>query len=97
LLLGGASSAEAFGARVTEIPALRVAEAVEQTLELYQIERAGEENFAAFVNRVGLARLRQRLEPLTRVDAPEAEPALYRDLGTSRQFKVEARRGECAA
>jgi len=97
LLLGGASSAEAFGARVTEIPALRVAEAVEQTLELYQTERASGENFAAFVNRVGLARLRHRLEPLTRVDEPEAEPALYRDLGASRQFKVEAKRGECAA
>jgi sulfite reductase beta subunit-like hemoprotein len=97
LLLGGASSAEAFGARVTEIPALRVAEAVEQTLELFQTERASGENFAAFVNRVGLARVRQRLEPLTRVGAPEAEPALYRDLGASRQFKVEAQRGECAA
>lgn len=97
LLLGGASSAEAFGARVTEIPALRVAEAVEQTLELYQTERASGEDFATFVNRVGLARVRQRLEPLTRVSAPEAEPALYRDLGASRQFKVEAQRGECAA
>jgi len=97
LLLGGASSAEAFGARVTEIPALRVTEAVEQTLELYQTERASGENFAVFVNRVGLARVRQRLEPLTRVGAPEAEPALYRDLGAERPFKLEARRGECAA
>jgi sulfite reductase (ferredoxin) len=97
LLLGGASSAEAFGARVTEILALRVAEAVEQTLELYQAERASGENFATFVNRVGLARVRQRLEPLTRMGAPETEPALYRDLGASRQFKVEAQRGECAA
>jgi len=34
---------------------------------------------------------------LTRVGEPEAEPALYRDLGANRQFKVEARRGECAA
>jgi sulfite reductase beta subunit-like hemoprotein len=97
LLLGGASSAEAFGARVTEIPALRVTEAVEQTLELYQAEHASGEDFATFVNRVGLARVRQRLEPLTRISAPEAEPALYRDLGASRQFKVEAQRGECAA
>jgi len=97
LLLGGASSAEAFGARVTEIPALRVAEAVEQTLQFYQTERAAGENFAMFVNRVGLARVRQRLEPLTRVGAPESEPALYRDLGANRPFKVEAQRGECAA
>jgi sulfite reductase beta subunit-like hemoprotein len=97
LLLGGASSAEAFGARVTEIPALRVAEAVEQTLEFYQTERASGENFTAFVNRIGLARVRQRLEPLTRAGEPETEPALYRDLGAERQFKVEAQRGECAA
>ena len=97
LLLGGANAAEAFGARVIEIPALRVTEAVEQTLELYQTERASGETFATFVGRVGLNRVRQRLEPLTRIGSPEAEPALYRDLGSHRQFKVEARRGECAA
>jgi sulfite reductase beta subunit-like hemoprotein len=97
LLLGGASSGETFGARVIEIPALRVAEAVEQTLKFYQTERAGEETFPTFVSRVGLNRLRQNLEPLTRVGSPEAEPAIYRDLGAQRQFKVEARRGECAA
>ena len=97
LLLGGANTAEAFGARVIEIPALRVTEAVVRTLELYQAERASGEAFAAFVGRIGLNRVRQRLEPLTHVGAPEAEPALYRDLGSDRQFKVEARRGECAA
>jgi sulfite reductase beta subunit-like hemoprotein len=97
LLLGGTNSAESFGARVIEIPALRVTEAVEQTLELYQTERASGETFTAFVGRVGLNRVRQRLEPLTRIGTPETEPALYRDLGASREFKVEARRGECAA
>ena len=97
LLLGGLNSGESFGARVIEIPALRVTEAVEQTLELYQTERASGETFSAFVGRIGLARVRQRLEPLTRIGAPEAEPELYRDLGSNRQFKVEAKRGECAA
>jgi sulfite reductase beta subunit-like hemoprotein len=97
LLLGGGNSAEAFGARVIEIPAQRVAEAVVQTLELYQTEHGTGESFATFVNRVGLSRFRQRLEPLTRVGTPEVEPALYRDIGSERQFKVEARRGECAA
>ena len=97
LQLGGSSSGEAFGARVVEIPALRVTEAVEQTLEFYQKQRGAGESFAAFVGRVGLARVRERLEPLTRAASPETEPALYRDLGSSRQFKVEARRGECAA
>ena len=97
LLLGGASSGEAFGARVIEIPALRVSEAVEQTLGFYQTERAAGETFATFVSRIGLNRLRQQLEPLTRVAPPEVEPAVYRDLGADRQFKVEARRGECAA
>jgi len=97
LLLGGLNTAESFGARVIEIPALRVTEAVEQTLELYQTERASGETFSAFVGRIGAARVRQRLEPLTRIGAPEAEPELYRDLGSNRQFKVEAKRGECAA
>ncbi len=97
LLLGGASSGETFGVRVIEIPALHVADAVKQTLEFYQTGRAVGENFTAFVGRVGLNSLRQQLEPLTRVGLPEAEPAAYRDLGADSQFKVEARRGECAA
>ena len=38
-----------------------------------------------------------RLTALDEALPHETEPALYRDLGARRQFKVEARRGEGAA
>jgi len=97
LLLGGVSSAETFGARVLEIPALNVAQAVREIIGLYRAERQAAENFASFVGRIGLPALKQRLEPLTRVATPAEQPAFYRDLGSDQPFVVGARAGECAA
>ena len=97
LLLGGVSSAEAFGARVLEIPALNVAQAVREVLGFFQTERQPAENFSTFVNRVGLPALKQLLEPLTQVASPAEQPAFYRDLGSTQPFVVGARGGECAA
>jgi sulfite reductase beta subunit-like hemoprotein len=97
LLLGGVSSAEAFGGRVLEIPALNVAQAVREAVGFFQAERRPAENFPAFVNRVGLPVLKQRLEPLTQVTSPAEQPAFYRDLGSTQPFVVGARGGECAA
>ncbi len=97
LLLGGLSSGEAFGGRALEIPALNVAQAVKEVIEFYQAERQAAESFPAFVGRVGLPALKQRLEPLTRVAAPAEQPAFYRDLGSLEPFVVSARGGECAA
>ena len=97
LLLGGVSSAEAFGTRVLEIPALNVAQAVHEVVHLYQTERQAAESFSAYVNRVGLPALKQRLEPLTLVASPAERPAYYSDLGSTQPFVVGARGGECAA
>ena len=97
LLLGGVSSAEAFGARVLEIPALNAAQAVREVLGFFQTERQPAENFSTFVNRVGLPALKQLLEPLTQVASPAEQPAFYRDLGSTQPFVVGARGGECAA
>jgi len=97
LLLGGVSSAEAFGTRVLEIPALNVAQAVREIIGLYQSDRQPAESFSAFVGRVGLPVLKQRLEPLTQMASPTDQPAFYRDLGSTQPFVVGARGGECAA
>ena len=97
LLLGGVSSAEAFGVRVLEIPAWNVARAVRDVVEFFQAERQPAENFSTFVNRVGLPALKQLLEPLTQVASPAEQPAFYRDLGSTQPFVVGARSGECAA
>ena len=97
LLLGGISSAETFGTRVLEIPALNVAQAIREVVGYYQAECQPAESFSAYVNRVGLTAWKQRLEPLTRVAAPAEQPAFYRDLGSTQPFIVGARGGECAA
>ena len=97
LLLGGVSSAETFGARVLEIPAFNVAQAVREVVGFYQTGRRPAESFSAFVGRVGLPALKERLEPLTQVAPPAEEPAFYRDLGSAQPFVVGARGGECAA
>jgi len=97
LLLGGVSSAETFGARVLEVPALNVARAVWRVIGFFQAERQEAESFSAFINRVGLSALKQRLEPLTQVASPAEQPAFYRDLGSTQPFVVGARGGECAA
>ena len=97
LLLGGNGSGEAFGARTIEIPAFRVAQAVEKVLRLYRADRAADESFSGYIGRVGLPRVREHLEPLTRLPAPGIEPEAYRDLGSDRDFSVGARGGECAA
>jgi sulfite reductase beta subunit-like hemoprotein len=97
VLLGGAASGEAFGARAIEIPAFRLSLAVTQVLRLYRAQRVTDESFSAFLGRIGLSRVREHLEPLTQVPAPETEPAAYRDLGADRDFSVGTQGGECAA
>jgi len=97
LLLGGISSAEAFGARVLEIPAVNVAQAVREVIKFFQTERQTEENFSTYFNRVGLTAWKQRLEPLTQVASPNDQPNFYHDLGSTQPFVVGARGGECAA
>jgi len=97
LLLGGVSSAEAFGTRVLEIPALNVAQAVHAIIGFYQSARQPAEGFPAFVSRIGLPAFKQRLEPLTQITSPAEQPAFYHDLGSTRPFAVGTRGGECAA
>jgi sulfite reductase beta subunit-like hemoprotein len=97
VLLGGADSGEAFGTRAIEIPAFRLAEAIEKVLRFYRAERETDESFSSFIGRVGLPRARQLLEPFTHPPVAEIEPAAYRDLGTDQDFLVGARGGECAA
>lgn len=97
LLLGGVSSAEAFGVRVLEIPASNVAQAVREVIGFFKAERQADESFSAYVSRVGLAEWKQRLGPLTQVASPAEQPAFYHDLGSTLPFVVGARGGECAA
>lgn len=97
LVLGGNHSGGAAGIRVIEVPALRVGQAVKATLLYYRSERATDETFTAFVQRVGAEALQKKLVALAQVPPPEKAPACYRDLGADGDFRIGAKRGECAA
>ncbi|PAW77805.1 MAG: hypothetical protein B9S32_09385 [Verrucomicrobia bacterium Tous-C9LFEB] len=95
--LGGTASGTAVGSRVAEVPALRVGQAVKSTLIFYRDQHTAGEDFAAFVERVGPDAIKERLAPLANVPPPETAPTLYRDLGSDKDFRLTAKRGECAA
>jgi sulfite reductase beta subunit-like hemoprotein len=97
LVLGGSSEGGILGQRAAEVPALRVGQAVKATLLFYRSSRQNEETFAAFVKRVGVAAFKEKLSALAQVPPLEVAPAVYRDLGADGDFKVGARKGECAA
>lgn len=101
MLLGGGTSLDRaiFGEAVMQIPARLVAPAVTKLLQHYKAERQGEENFRAFVERVGHARIKEWLAEYTEVPPYAQNPELYTDLGdeAGKLFKVAVGKGECAS
>lgn len=100
MLLGGrtAEGMASFGKAVIQIPARRVPEAVEKLLRYYLSERQPEEPFRSFIDRVGIAPIRELLAEFKRVPLYEQAPDLYRDLGAEDEgFKLELGTGECAS
>jgi sulfite reductase beta subunit-like hemoprotein len=100
MLLGGRTQegrAE-FGKPVARIPARQAPEAVRRLLNFYRSERQAGEPFRQFIERVGLAQIKESLASLTVVPPFEEAPDLYGDLGTEEKvFSVEIGPGECAA
>lgn len=99
LLLGGAvrEGGARFGKPVARVPARLVPDAVRALLELYRAERAAGERFDAFVDRLGLERLRAVVAPWTDLPARAEAPEQYLDWGATESFKPETGLGECAA
>lgn len=60
-------------------------------------ERINTETFPVFVRRKGIPELKASLIDLTEVPSPGEGPEFYRDLDSTRDFKVEAQEGECHA
>jgi sulfite reductase beta subunit-like hemoprotein len=98
MLGGGADDAGARFARLAaKIPARRVPQAVERLLALYVAERENGEPAAAFFARADLARVKALLADLEALDAADAGPEDFVDLGDSGAFRLEAMEGECSA
>lgn len=100
MLVGGRTTegfAE-FGKPVARIPARRAPEALEYLLDFYRDERQEGEAFRAFVDRVGIGRIKDALSGFAATVPFAVDPFLYRDLGAeSEVFKAEIGLGECAS
>ncbi len=99
LLLGGGmySGKQTFGNVVGKIPARRASEAVSIILQSFLAERAQNESFLSYVDRVGIGHFRNRLKPILELKKEQITDELFVDLGQAAGFKVETGIGECAA
>ena len=79
------------------LPAKRVPEAVERWLRLYAAERAGEETFNEFVDRVGTAPFEAAVKDLA-MPIEFSLPNLdhFIDWSRAEPYRVERGEGECA-
>jgi sulfite reductase beta subunit-like hemoprotein len=87
-----------YGHRLkARLPAKRVPEAVERWLRLYESEREDEEEFNAFVDRVGVKRFEEEVAELTLPAEFSLETmSQFIDWNRSEPYKVERGEGECA-
>ena len=98
MLLGGYTQegVAVFGKPTVQIPAKRVPDATKKLLQFYHDNHQPKEIFRAFVERVGLPKIKELLQEFTAI--PKGDPKLYEDLGAEGvAFKMELGRGECAA
>lgn len=86
-----------FGTPVARVPAKQVPDAVQALLDLYRRERTAGERFNAFVDRVGIERVKAVLAPWTELPPSSEAPDKYLDWGAEQRFKLETGPGECAA
>ena len=99
VLVGGrtAEGVAQFGYRLGMIPSKRVPEAIKKLLDLYKTEKQGTEQFRAWVERLGVERLKKELDPFRTLPEFSEKPEMYEDLGATGAFKLEVGKGECAA
>jgi sulfite reductase beta subunit-like hemoprotein len=99
LMVGGGvdDSGAHFARLAAKVPVHRIDGAVERLIELYRRERATGETATAFFRRVELARVKETLADLERVQAEDTVPADFVDLGEQAAFEVTTMDGECSA
>jgi sulfite reductase (ferredoxin) len=99
LVIGGqwTENAASYGLAVGAIPSKRVPQVVERVTEAFMRERTPEENFQAWVTRIGKARVRDMLKDLMELPSFEQDPSLYSDWGDPRLYTTgDMGVGECA-
>jgi sulfite reductase (NADPH) hemoprotein beta-component len=95
---GGVDDQGAHFARLAaKVPVRRIDTAVERLIELYRAERETGETATTFFRRIDLARVKETLADLERVQPEETTPADFVDLGEQTAFEVTTMDGECSA
>ncbi|MBI2116810.1 MAG: nitrite/sulfite reductase [candidate division NC10 bacterium] len=80
-----------------KVPAKNAPALVGRLLDLWQAERLEGEKFEAFVERVGVSKVRDAVKDLTDLPAQSEAPDKYLDWGGTERFRVETGPGECAS
>ena len=99
VILGGKfqDNAGEYGVAVGAVPSKRVPEAVMSITEYYLRRRQKDERFQDFVRRIGKKEIKDLLEDLTRIPAPDVDRSYYSDWGDPREFTLsDMGVGECA-
>jgi sulfite reductase (NADPH) hemoprotein beta-component len=86
-----------FGRMIGKVPARRLEEATRRLIALYEAKHEGGESITDYLARAPVADLRAAIADLERLDAADARPEDFIDLGETHEFKPETSEGECAA
>ncbi len=99
LVVGGRwrDNGGAFGMRIAAYPAKRIPEVVDELVATWLAEREPDEPFQDYITRVGRARVKTVLDPLTTIPSYEEDPSFYTDWGDAREYTIGDKGiGECA-
>jgi sulfite reductase (ferredoxin) len=99
VLVGGQweHNAGAYGLAVIAVPSKRIPDVVDRMTSAFLQERQKDENFQAWIKRIGKAKVRAMLEPFTEVPAHDADPSFYSDWRDPREYSNgDMGIGECA-
>jgi sulfite reductase (NADPH) hemoprotein beta-component len=93
----GAGKTARFGRMIGKVPARRLEEATRRLIALYEAKRDSAESITDYLARAPVAELRASIADLEKLDAADARPEDFIDLGETHEFKPETTEGECAA
>ena len=99
VVLGGQwqENAGSYGLAVGAVPSKRVPDVLETLTRQYADERAEDENFQQWVERLGKKSIRELLKPFSLIPLYEESPEYYSDWGDPREFTTgDIGVGECA-
>src|SRR5581483_1548024 len=97
--VGGGNTPDGLrlGERVGRVAAKRAPQALERVIATYDGERTGSETFYNWLDRVGVARVKELIAEFREVGPLHKELDSYKDWGSDEVFQVIHGEGECAA